>query len=114
MLPINRLLQIRIRPSQQATPLRYGRKSKDTPSLNAFCCVAPGVLLSAFAIFLTGVLPEKSFQFANIIFGPFAPFRFLYHITGSNVWGAASNTRYRLRQRIFINRSKNMSLLPRE
>ena len=33
---------------------RYRRKSNDTPSVNAFCCVAPGVRLSDFAIFATG------------------------------------------------------------
>jgi hypothetical protein len=35
--------------------LRYARESKDTPSVNAFCDVAPGVRLSAFAIFATGI-----------------------------------------------------------
>ena len=34
----------------------YPRVSNDTPSENAFCCVAPGVRLSDFAIFATGVL----------------------------------------------------------
>jgi hypothetical protein len=33
----------------------YPRESNDTPSENAFCCVAPGVRLSDFAIFATGV-----------------------------------------------------------
>jgi hypothetical protein len=33
----------------------YCRESRDTPSVNAFCCVAPGVRLSDLAIFATGV-----------------------------------------------------------
>jgi len=33
----------------------YPRVSNDTPRENAFCCVAPGVRLSDFAIFATGV-----------------------------------------------------------
>jgi hypothetical protein len=52
MLPLNRLLEIASVLQRIRRPLRYGRESNDTPSVNAFCCVAPGVLLSAFAIFL--------------------------------------------------------------
>lgn len=40
----------------------YPRESNDTPSVNAFCCVAPGVRLSDFAIFATaGDDARKSF-----------------------------------------------------
>ena len=35
--------------------LAYPRVSNDTPSENAFCCVAPGVRFSDFAILATGV-----------------------------------------------------------
>ena len=56
MLPLNRLLEIGVRSSQRIKRFwRYGLESNDTPSVNAFCCVAPGVLLSTFAIFVTGV-----------------------------------------------------------
>ena len=35
--------------------LAYPRESNDTPSEKAFCCVAPGVRFSDFAILATGV-----------------------------------------------------------
>ena len=54
MLPLNRLLEIASVLQSKGASLRYGRESKDTPSVNAFRCVAPGVLLSALAIVLTG------------------------------------------------------------
>ena len=34
---------------------RYCRESNDTPSMNAFCWVAPGVRFRDLAIFATGV-----------------------------------------------------------
>ena len=67
MLPLNRLLEIgghhvilsKIVPTRLSwarwAQSRYARESSDTPSINAFCCVAPGVRLSDFAIFATGV-----------------------------------------------------------
>ena len=38
----------------------YPRVSNDTPSENAFCCVAPGVRFSDFAILATGVFWRAS------------------------------------------------------
>jgi hypothetical protein len=74
MLPLNRLLEIASVLQSRVALCATAANSKDTPSVNAFCCVAPGVLLSAFAIFLTCFLTSKTLQSANIIFGPFASF----------------------------------------
>jgi hypothetical protein len=40
----------------------YPRESNDNPRLKAFCRVAPSVLLSDRAIFLTGVFPAEDFS----------------------------------------------------
>ena len=72
-----------------ATP--YPRVSNDTPSENAFCCVAPGVRFSDFAILATGVFWRASvFNSRTSSLVHSRRFAFFAIFTGSNVLGAAS------------------------
>ena len=69
MLPLNRLLEIASVLQSKGASLRYGRESKDTPSVNAFCCVAPRVRERLRDLSYRCFLTSKSLQFfANIVF----------------------------------------------
>ena len=82
----------------------YPRVSNDTPSENAFCCVAPGVRLSDFAILATGVFWRASVlssRTSSLVHS--RRFAFFAIFTGSNVFKSGFLTQhYRARQRIFI------------
>ena len=70
--------------------MAYPRVSNDTPSVNAFCCVAPGVRFSDFAILATGVFWRASvFSSRTSSLVHSRRFAFFAIFTGSDVLGAA-------------------------
>jgi hypothetical protein len=90
-----------------ATP--YPRVSNDTPSENAFCCVAPGVRFSDFAILATGVFWRASvFNSRTSSLVHSRRFAFFAIFTGSMFWGRLRNTALSGATMHFITGSKNM------
>jgi len=68
----------------------YARVSNDTPSVNAFCCVAPGVRFSDFAILATGIFwRARVFSSRTSSLVHSRRFAFFAIFTGSDVLGAA-------------------------
>jgi len=68
----------------------YPRVSNDTPSVNAFCCVAPAVRFSDFAILATGISwRARVFSSRTSSLVHSRRFAFFAIFTGSDVLGAA-------------------------